>query len=145
MHPNSLKNLKPVPKEIQGRKPGQINKDTRTLKIAIAEFLEKNHSRLEGWLDRIEEEQGPVAAWAMFRELIEYKLPKLARTEHTGPDGGPVTVVQVSFTGVSSVENGSQRKVLEAQVMNPIENSAPEACDAHDGGGKYSSCNTSEA
>jgi hypothetical protein len=96
VHPNSLKNL--IPGQITpGRKPGQINKDTRTLKIAIAEFIDANHDRMQGWLDDIEATNGSAAAWDRFKDLLEYKLPKLARVEHTGSEGGPISVVQVSF------------------------------------------------
>ncbi len=39
-------------------------------------------------LDQIAAEKGPEAAYRCVLDLIEYHVPKLARTELTGKDGG---------------------------------------------------------
>ena len=120
LHPNSLANLRPRPDLLpKGRKPGQLNRDTRTLKLAIADFLQHNQHRLQAWLDRIEEEKGPVEAWRMFADLIEYKMPKLARTEHTGADGGPIQVVQVSFMGIQ--QSKAEPKPNQVETLSPLD------------------------
>ena len=36
---------------------------------------------------------GPAAAWKCMMDVIEYHVPKLSRTEHTGADGGPIQVI----------------------------------------------------
>ena len=65
------------------------NKTTIQAREAIARFVDGNADRLQGWLDEIAADQGPVAAFKCFSDLLEYHVPKLARTELTGADGGP--------------------------------------------------------
>jgi hypothetical protein len=70
-----------------GRVAGTPNKATVHAKEAIAAFVDRNAPRLEGWLDQIAKEQGPAAAFRCVTDLLEYHVPKLARTELTGKDG----------------------------------------------------------
>ena len=72
-----------------GRPKGLQNKTTIAAKEAIARFVDGNADRLQGWLDEIAADQGPAAAFKCFSDLLEYHVPKLARTEVTGADGGP--------------------------------------------------------
>lgn len=76
-----------------GRKPGSKNKATANAREAIARFVDGNADRLQGWLDEIAEQQGAMAAFRCFADVVEYHVPKLARTELTGKDGGPVRIV----------------------------------------------------
>lgn len=73
-----------------GRKKNTPNKSTANAREAIAAFVNKQSERLESLLERIEEEQGPKAAWQCIMDLVEYHVPKLARTEVTGANGGAV-------------------------------------------------------
>ena len=73
-----------------GRKPGAPNKATRLAREAIAEFVDGNADRLSQWLDEIYAADGPKDAFNCFTALLEYHVPKLARTEHVGDDGGPI-------------------------------------------------------
>jgi hypothetical protein len=72
-----------------GRPKGLPNKTTVAAREAIARFVDGNADRLQGWLDEIAADQGPAAAFKCFSDLLEYHVPKLARTELTGADGGP--------------------------------------------------------
>jgi hypothetical protein len=72
-----------------GRPKGLANKTTVAAREAIARFVDGNADRLQGWLDEIAADQGPAAAFKCFSDLLEYHVPKLARTELTGADGGP--------------------------------------------------------
>jgi len=72
-----------------GRPKGLPNKTTVAAREAIARFVDGNADRLQGWLDEIAADQGPAAAFKCFADLLEYHVPKLARTEVTGADGGP--------------------------------------------------------
>ena len=76
-----------------GRPKGLANKTTIAAREAISRFVDGNADRLQGWLDQIAEEQGPSAAFKCFSDLLEYHVPKLARTEVTGADGGPQELV----------------------------------------------------
>lgn len=80
----------PMPIPGPGRPKGIPNKATSNAREAIARFVEGNADRLQGWLDQIAEEQGPEKAVRCFMDLLEYHVPKLARTEVTGADGGPI-------------------------------------------------------
>ena len=80
--------------KIGGRAKGTPNKATANAREAIARLVDNNADRIQGWLDQIEAEQGAKAALTCFIDLIEYHVPKLARTELTGGGEGtePVRV-----------------------------------------------------
>lgn len=81
-----------------GRRPGSLNVATRNAREAIARFVDGNADRLQGWLDEIAAEHGAKAAIECFGAFLEFHVPKLARTEHTGEGGGPVqSVVKLEF------------------------------------------------
>lgn len=63
-----------------GRPKGAPNKATTEAREAIARFVDGNADRLQGWLDRVAEDN-PLAAINAVRDLLEYHVPKLARTE----------------------------------------------------------------
>lgn len=81
------------PPEKRGSRKGIPNKATANAREAIARFVDGNADRLNRWLDEIEEADGPKAAFQCFTDLIEYHVPKLARTEHVGDGGGPVRII----------------------------------------------------
>jgi hypothetical protein len=84
-----------------GRQSGTPNKATSDARKAIAAFVEGNAHRLTEWLDQVadgvkiekeDEKTGeikteyvvppnPGKAFDMFQSVIEYHIPKLARTE----------------------------------------------------------------
>lgn len=72
-----------------GRPKGTPNKATTASRQAIAMFIEGNTGRLQEWLDRIAKDN-PKQAFDCVKDLLEYHLPKLARTEHTGFNGGAI-------------------------------------------------------
>jgi len=76
-----------------GSRAGRPNKATAAAREAIATFVDGNADRLQGWLDQIAEEKGPLAAFECFSTLLEYHVPKLARQEITGKDGGDQTMI----------------------------------------------------
>lgn len=99
-----------------GRPPGSPNKATSEARRAIADFVDNNADRLQGWLDEIangipataadgnlirDAQTGavvfrvapnPEKAFNLFQSVIEYHVPKLQRVEQTGAGGGPVQV-----------------------------------------------------
>lgn len=76
-------NRKP-PNAGKGRVKGVPNKATALAREAIARFVDGNADRLQRWLDKIEKEEGALAAFKCFTDVIEYHVPKLARHEHAG-------------------------------------------------------------
>lgn len=87
--------------KLGGRQKGVPNRSTANAREAIGRLIDGNADRLQEWLDQIADEQGPVAAVKCFTDLIEYHVPKLARTELTGENGGPVkTETNLIINGV---------------------------------------------
>jgi hypothetical protein len=83
---------------IKGQKiPGQgkhgPKKATLKAREAIAMLVDDNAHRLGGWLDQIAKDEGPRVAWGCMMDVIEYHIPKLARTEHANADGKPFQLV----------------------------------------------------
>ena len=80
------------------KKPNQgkrgPSKSTLLAKEAIAKFADNNADRMQQWLDDVaaDPKHGPKVAFDMLMGVMEYHLPKLARTEISGNDGGPVVV-----------------------------------------------------
>jgi hypothetical protein len=72
-----------------GRKAGVPNKNTQAIKDAYQLLIENNLDNLKGWLEKIAEKD-PEKAIRIISDLSEYIIPKLARKEHVGEDGGPI-------------------------------------------------------
>lgn len=85
-------------KKYGGRVAGTPNVATSNARAAIAAFVDANVERLQGWLDEIAEEQGALKAFECVKDLLEYHVPKLARTELTGESGKPLEVRIVRFS-----------------------------------------------
>lgn len=82
-----------------GRVAGVPNKATQEARQSIAAFVDGNAHRLQEWLDSIAEgipqidpetdkptgkyitDPNPEKAFALFQSVIEYHVPKLARSE----------------------------------------------------------------
>tara|TARA_R100001086_G_C11786177_1_gene244964 strand:- start:436 stop:753 length:318 start_codon:yes stop_codon:yes gene_type:complete len=63
-----------------GRKKGSVDHSTKLARDAIAEFVDGNADRLLEWLNQIAEDN-PKDAFNAFMSVVEYHIPKLARTE----------------------------------------------------------------
>ena len=89
-----------------GRPKGSPNRATSAAREAIALFVDTNAAKLQGWLDAIAEgvkepsvgdtpgkvlvAPNPARAFELFQSVVEYHIPKLARTELTGKEGGDI-------------------------------------------------------
>ena len=79
----------------RGRPKGSPNKSTAAVRDAMALFAEGNVHKLEEWITDVAEgadgrQADPAKAADLFLKAIEYHIPKLARTEVTGENNGPV-------------------------------------------------------
>jgi len=63
-----------------GKPKGAVNKATQAAREAIGMFVDGNAHRLQEWLDRIADDD-PEKAFSLFQSVIEYHVPKLARSE----------------------------------------------------------------
>ena len=98
-------------KKCGGRRPGSVNKTTRDVREAIAKVLSDNSENFGKWLTQVAEgkrgqvkngygktidmwliKPDPARAVEIAMNMAEYHIPKLARTEITGANGGPVIV-----------------------------------------------------
>ena len=118
-----------------GRQPGTPNKVTLTAKLAIAEFVDGNAHRLTGWLDAVAEgtpmldldgkqiydqdgnkvyvtRPNPERAFNLFQSVVEYHVPKLARSEISGPNGGAIPIAAVDLKGLSDVELDTMQRLM---------------------------------
>lgn len=88
-----------------GRAPGTPNKATYDARLAIAQFVDGNAHRLANWLDLVADgipeqdiKPNPAKAFELFQSVVEYHIPKLARTELAGEGGGAIQhAVKVTF------------------------------------------------
>lgn len=81
----------------KGRKKGVPNKATKTAREAIARIADGHAEDFIGWVQSVAEgdrahkrQPDPEAAAKLYLAAIEYHIPKLARSELTGPEGGPI-------------------------------------------------------
>jgi len=82
-----------------GRKAGTVNKATKEFRDTVTRVLEENSANVGIWLQQVADGVGdakpdPGKALDLLAKLAEYAAPKLARTEHTGKDGGAFEMVQ---------------------------------------------------
>jgi len=88
----------------KGRPKGSPNKSTAMAREAIAMFVEGNAHKMQEWLEQVavgvrnDEDKfivlpNPEKAFGMLQSVMEYHLPKLARTEHTGDEEQPVKII----------------------------------------------------
>ena len=87
-----------------GRPKGVPNKSTAMAREAIAQFVDGNAHKMQEWLEQVaigvknEDNKfivlpNPEKAFGMLQSVMEYHLPKLARTEHTGDEDQPVKII----------------------------------------------------
>ena len=88
-----------------GRPKGSANKSTSMAREAIAKFVEGNAHKMEEWLTAVAEGKqdeetkkwlippNPEKAFGMLQTVMEYHVPKLARTEVVGDEQAPQRMV----------------------------------------------------
>lgn len=92
----------------QGRPKGTPNKATGEAREAIAIFVNNNAGRLQEWLDKVadgvKDDSGgytvppnPEKAFSLFQSVVEYHIPKLARTDNITTLQGELPVMRVEF------------------------------------------------
>ena len=74
-----------------GRVAGTPNKATVRAKEAIAAFVDGQSERVVGWMEEIYRDKGALEALKAYHMFLEFHVPKLARTEHTGDKNNPVS------------------------------------------------------
>lgn len=67
-----------------GRQKGTPNRVTRNARREIGELLDGKAHLLPKWLEAVRKQDGPAAAVKAYTGLLEFHVPKLARTEIQG-------------------------------------------------------------
>lgn len=88
-----------------GRPKGSTNKDVKLAREAIAKLVETTAPQMQGWLEEIKIEHGALAAWRCVTDVMEYHLPKLARTELAGDPDKPIHISEIRRTIVDPKES----------------------------------------
>jgi len=96
----------------KGRKPGVLNKMNQDLKQTIVDFLESKWPEIEAAFDKFSQKEKVH----FYLELLQYRLPKIARKELTGRDGEnllPARTLskQEALELWNDLENGNFEKV----------------------------------
>jgi hypothetical protein len=87
-----------------GKAKGTPNKTTLEARQAIALFVDSNAHRLTEWLDAVANGDGadvkpnPSKAFELFQSVVEYHVPKLARTEVDQKLSGTVEITAIQRT-----------------------------------------------
>ncbi len=76
---------------INGRPKGRENVTTTKVREAIAKFADGNVDRLTEWLEKIAVDD-PKGAADLYLKVIEYHIPKLARTELAQDKDSPFNI-----------------------------------------------------
>jgi hypothetical protein len=79
-----------------GRLKGTPNKVTTQVREAIAEFAEANVGKLQAWLDAVAAKD-PAKAAELFVRLLDFHIPKLARTEVKEEPREEPQLIQIRF------------------------------------------------
>lgn len=82
-------------KKTGGRVAGRPNKSTTEFRQTVSALLSDNASNVAVWLAQVagggeDVKPDPAKALDLLVKLAEYAAPKLNRTEHSGPEGGPI-------------------------------------------------------
>ncbi len=81
-----------------GRQKGALNKATAAAKAVALAFIERRTPEEIDGLWAAAKEESPAKAFGMWLGSLEFVIPKLARTEHTGEDGEPIKAsLKVTF------------------------------------------------
>ena len=92
-------------REGAGRKPGVPNKATQEARELVKRILDNNLPNIESWIlstaEGIFDDQtgkyivqpNPAKACEIVQNLVEYSVPKLARTEVVGDEKAPQRIV----------------------------------------------------
>ena len=81
---------------------GIPNKCTTDVRAVIADFARQYAPDLGKWLNEIAD---PAKRMDLYLRALEYHVPKLNRTEHTGEDGGPIDH-SLTVKGIPPPSNG---------------------------------------
>lgn len=95
------------------RTKGSVNRSSRKVRDAIASFANMNAKNFQSWIARVAEDN-PEKAADLYLKAIEYHIPKLQRTEHTGADGEQLTINHI----LETIETPTIPKVIEAQPID---------------------------
>ena len=109
------------PRPGSGRPKGVPNKATTNAREAIAAFVDGNTARLEELLGLIRVADGPAAEWRCIMDLLEYHVPKLARTEIAAGSGSGRLLVMWDDGSAPALPAGETVDAVSVRQVEPAE------------------------
>lgn len=97
------------------RPPGSKNKAGDELRITVKEFVEANSHKFQKWLDDIQIDHGSLEAFKRIEALLEFCIPKLARSEIENK-------MSISFEPLV-IERAAPQEVIDVTPVEVIEES----------------------
>jgi hypothetical protein len=92
-----------------GRKKGVPNKITSDIREILKSILDHKAPEAEKWLEKTAKED-PARALDLMLRICEYHIPKLARTEVTGADGGGLVIEIRKYSDCETTSQSPQVK-----------------------------------
>jgi hypothetical protein len=89
-----------------GRPKGALHKTTVDVRQAIARFAQDNVEQMGEWLNAVED---PAKRLDLYLRAIEYHIPKLGRTEISGPGGSAIQLEQIQRLIVDPANTNAAR------------------------------------
>lgn len=88
---------------------------TSDVRVMIKLVAERMAPQLQGWMTRVAKKH-PERALDIYLRMIEYHIPKLVRSELTGPNGSSLNppVVHVHFPGLQD-----KRQEMAIEIVHP--------------------------
>ncbi len=100
-----------------GRPKGTPNKATMKARESIALFVDGNVDKLNLWLDQIAADS-PKDAFNCLMSVVEYHIPKLARSELVGDPEKPIVMKDVSDKILSQIPTEKLEEILNGSQQS---------------------------
>ena len=81
-----------------GRMVGDNHRATAAMRKTVVTLLRRNLREIQGWLNATAAKD-PHQALRVVLDMMDFAIPRMARMEHTGDDGGPVEL-HISWAGM---------------------------------------------
>lgn len=107
-----------------GRKKGTPNKVTSDVREAIRKLAQDTFPNFCLWMNRAAR-RSPEKAAGLWLRMIEYHIPKLTRTEHTGLNGDPLETALKITHQIEQTSDVATASALYLQLVKQVSDPTP--------------------